>query len=129
MYASVLGFLYFTSLTILDHVLLMQFHIAKPRAFLCSIYMHHFNLGVNFPCLLDGYFLDVTSQTSTTNWTQQVLEHARLALIIMHLDKNIVKGATQVSGHFSKLHFHMFEKSQMKHNSLDCYYYFWNIFH
>jgi hypothetical protein len=43
--------------------------------------------------------------------------------------KNIVKGATKVSGHFLKLHFCMFERSQMKHNNLDCHNCFWNIFH
>jgi hypothetical protein len=43
--------------------------------------------------------------------------------------KNIVKGATQMSGHSLKLHFYMFKKSQVKHNSLDCHKVFWNIFH
>jgi hypothetical protein len=33
--------------------------------------------------------------------------------------KNIVEGATQVSGHSLKLHFCMFERSQGEHNSLD----------
>jgi hypothetical protein len=32
---------------------------------------------------------------------------------------NIVKGATQITRHFFKLHFCMFERSQGKHNSLD----------
>jgi hypothetical protein len=41
----------------------------------------------------------------------------------------MVKGATQVSGHSLKLHFYMFEKSQGKHNKLDYYKCFWNIFH
>jgi hypothetical protein len=36
-------------------------------------------------------------------------------------NKNIIKEATQVSGHSLKLHFCMFEKSQLKHNSLDCH--------
>jgi hypothetical protein len=38
--------------------------------------------------------------------------------------KKIVIGATQVSGHFLKPHFCMFERSQMKHNSLDCHNFF-----
>jgi hypothetical protein len=36
-------------------------------------------------------------------------------------DKNTVKGITQMNGHSLKLHFGMFEESQMKHNSLDCH--------
>jgi hypothetical protein len=36
------------------------------------------------------------------------------------MGKITVKGATKVSGHFLKLHFCMFEKSQGKHNSLNC---------
>jgi hypothetical protein len=43
--------------------------------------------------------------------------------------KNIVKGATQMSGHFFKLHFCMFERSQEKHNSLDCHNFFRNVLH
>jgi hypothetical protein len=43
--------------------------------------------------------------------------------------KNIVKEATQVSGHSLKLHFCMFERSQVKHNSLDCHNLLRNIFH
>jgi hypothetical protein len=43
--------------------------------------------------------------------------------------KNIVKGATQVNGGFLKLIFCMFERSQKKHNSLDCDKCLWNIFH
>jgi len=39
----------------------------------------------------------------------------------MLLGKNIVKGATQVRGHSFKLHFCMFEISQVKHNSLNCH--------
>ncbi len=35
--------------------------------------------------------------------------------------KNTIKGAIQASGHSLKLHFCMFERSQMKHNSLDCH--------
>ncbi len=38
-----------------------------------------------------------------------------------HLGKIIVIGAIQVSGHSLKLHFWMFERSQGKHNSLDCH--------
>ncbi len=38
-----------------------------------------------------------------------------------HLGKIIVIGVTQVSGHSLKLHFCMFERSQGKHNSLDCH--------
>jgi hypothetical protein len=37
------------------------------------------------------------------------------------LSKNIVKGTTQVSGHSLNLYFCMFEKSQLKHNNLDCH--------
>jgi hypothetical protein len=44
------------------------------------------------------------------------------------MGKNMVKGATQVSGHFLKLHFCMFERSQMKHNNLDCHNFLGNIF-
>jgi hypothetical protein len=32
-----------------------------------------------------------------------------------------------VNGHSSKLHFFMFERSQGKHNSLDCHKCFWDI--
>jgi hypothetical protein len=35
--------------------------------------------------------------------------------------KNIVKGVTQVNGHSLKLHFCIFERSQVKHNSLNCH--------
>jgi hypothetical protein len=45
------------------------------------------------------------------------------------LGKNAIKGTTRVSGHFLKLHFCMFERSQLKHNNLDCNNCFWNIFH
>jgi len=38
--------------------------------------------------------------------------------------KNIIKGTIQVNGHSLKLHFCIFEKSQVKHNSLDCHYFF-----
>jgi hypothetical protein len=38
--------------------------------------------------------------------------------------KNTINGATQVSGHSLKLHFCMFERSQVKHNSLDCHNFF-----
>ncbi len=33
-----------------------------------------------------------------------------------------------MSGHSLKIAFYMFEKSQGKHNSLDCHKCFWNIF-
>jgi len=39
------------------------------------------------------------------------------------LGKNIIKGATQVSGHSLKLHYCMFERSQVKHNSLDYHFF------
>jgi len=45
------------------------------------------------------------------------------------MDKIIVKGATQKSGHSLKLHFCMFERSQGKHNNLNCHNFFGNIFH
>jgi 2-iminoacetate synthase ThiH len=45
------------------------------------------------------------------------------------MGKSIIKRATQVSGHSLKLHFCMFEKSQGRHNSLDCHKKFKNIFH
>jgi hypothetical protein len=35
------------------------------------------------------------------------------------MGKITIKGAIQVNGHSLKLHFYMFERSQMKHNSLD----------
>jgi len=38
--------------------------------------------------------------------------------------KTYSKEPPKVNGHYLKLHFCMFEKSQMKHNSLDCH----NIF-
>ncbi len=38
--------------------------------------------------------------------------------------KNTIKGSVQVNEHSLKLHFCMFERSQVKHNSLDCYNYF-----
>jgi hypothetical protein len=43
------------------------------------------------------------------------------------LGKNIIKGVAQMSGHYLKLHFSMFEKSQGKHNSLG-YHFFGGIF-
>jgi hypothetical protein len=52
--------------------------------------------------------------TNLTNWLQ---------------GKKINKGATQVSGDFLELNFCMFERSQNKHNSLDCHKCFWNVFH
>jgi hypothetical protein len=45
------------------------------------------------------------------------------------MGKITIKGATQVNRHSFKLYFCMFEKSQRKHNSLDCHNNFWNIFH
>jgi hypothetical protein len=37
------------------------------------------------------------------------------------MGKITIKRATQVNGHSLKLHFCMFERSQGKHNSLDCH--------
>jgi hypothetical protein len=45
----------------------------------------------------------------------------------LDLGKIIVKKATQVSGHFLKLHFCMFKRSQMKYNNLD-YHFFGEYF-
>jgi hypothetical protein len=45
------------------------------------------------------------------------------------LKVNTVIGTTQMSGHSLTLHFCMFEKSQVKHNNLDCHNVFGNIFH
>jgi hypothetical protein len=53
----------------------------------------------------------------------------KLSLMISYMGKNIVKGATQVSGCSLKLHFYMFERSQVKHNNLNCHNVFENIFH
>ncbi len=39
----------------------------------------------------------------------------------MQRGKITIKGATQLNGHFFKLHFCMFERSKTKHNSLDCH--------
>jgi hypothetical protein len=50
----------------------------------------------------------------------------KMQQILLH---ETIKRATQVYGHFLKLHFCMFKKSQGKHNSLDCHKSFWNIFH
>jgi hypothetical protein len=44
------------------------------------------------------------------------------------MGKNIVKGATQVN-ELLKIIFLMFKISQKKCISLDCYNFFWNIFH
>jgi hypothetical protein len=38
--------------------------------------------------------------------------------------KNIIKRTTRVNGHLLKLHFCTFERSQGKHNSLDCHNFF-----
>jgi hypothetical protein len=35
--------------------------------------------------------------------------------------KNKIKGTTKMSEHSIKLHFYMFEKSQVKHNNVDCH--------
>ncbi len=40
--------------------------------------------------------------------------------ILILLGKNTIKGTIQMIGHSLKLHFCMFEKSQGKHNILDC---------
>jgi hypothetical protein len=45
------------------------------------------------------------------------------------MGKTTIKGPTQMNGHILKLYFYMFERSQVKHNSLDCHNCFWNIFH
>jgi hypothetical protein len=45
------------------------------------------------------------------------------------MGKIIIKGATQMSRNSLKLHFFMFEKSQRKHNNLDCHNNFKIIFH
>jgi hypothetical protein len=47
-----------------------------------------------------------------------------LVVLFLMVGKNIIKGATQVSGHFLELHFCMFEKSQVKDNNLDCHNFF-----
>jgi hypothetical protein len=61
---------------------------------------------------------------------KSLLLHIRLLLpyysyhilyVIFTRGQNIVKGATQVSGDYLKLHFYMFERSKKKHNSLDCH--------
>jgi hypothetical protein len=49
--------------------------------------------------------------------------------IVKPMGKITVKTTAQVSGHSLKLHFCMFEKSQGKHNSLDCHNFFWIVFH
>jgi hypothetical protein len=43
------------------------------------------------------------------------------SLHLTKMGKNIIKGATQISGHFLKLHFCTFEKSLEKQNSSDCH--------
>jgi hypothetical protein len=48
---------------------------------------------------------------------------------LRQLGKNTIKRVTQVNGHFLRLHFCMFKKSQVKHNSLECRNFLWNIFH
>jgi hypothetical protein len=48
--------------------------------------------------------------------------------MVSHKVKIIVEGATQVGGHSLKLHLCMFERSQVKHNSMDCHNFFGIIF-
>jgi hypothetical protein len=43
------------------------------------------------------------------------------------LGKNTIKGFTQVNVHSLKLHFCMFERSQVKHNNLDYHFFLKNI--
>jgi hypothetical protein len=50
-------------------------------------------------------------------------------ILLFQKGKNTIKGATQVSGHSLKVYFCMFERSQVKHNSLDGHKFFGNIFH
>jgi hypothetical protein len=45
------------------------------------------------------------------------------------MGKIIIKGTTQMSQHYLKLQFCMFEKSQGKHNNKDCRNNFKIIFH
>ncbi len=48
---------------------------------------------------------------------------------LMTKGKIIIKETTQVSGHSLKLHICMFERSQGKHNNLNCRKKIWIIFH
>ncbi len=50
---------------------------------------------------------------STTNGDQ------KKGKMKFHLSKDTIKGPTQVNGHSLKLHFCIFERSQVKHNNLD----------
>jgi len=45
------------------------------------------------------------------------------------MGKIIIKGTTQMNRHSLKLQFFVFEKSQGKHNNLDCHNAFGIIFH
>jgi hypothetical protein len=51
------------------------------------------------------------------------------AIILGARVKKTIKGTTQISEYSLKPHFLIFERSQVKHNSLDCHHVFWNIFH
>jgi hypothetical protein len=44
-----------------------------------------------------------------------------LVILFLVVGKNIIKGATQMNGHSLKLHYYMFERSQVKDNNLDCH--------
>jgi hypothetical protein len=57
----------------------------------------------------------------STPWTWPNSWDFFLKKHIIPLDKNAVKWITQVNGHSLKLQFYMFERSQVKHNSLDCH--------
>jgi hypothetical protein len=50
-------------------------------------------------------------------------------ILLKLMGKNTIKGATQVNGHSLKLNFDMFERLQVKHDTLNCHDCFWNIFH
>jgi len=63
-----------------------------------------------------------------TSWVLNDLENISI-LFHPFLGKNTIKRTTQVSGCFLKVYFCMFERSQVKHNSLDCHKFFGNIFH
>jgi hypothetical protein len=95
----------------------------EPLVFVFYVKVSH----MNFRCLLEVVykFKKLLVIKSTLNclpsglkvWPQNT-----------HLGKIIVIGATQVSEHFLKLYFWMFERSQGKHNSLD-YHKFFGIFY
>jgi len=73
------------------------------------------------------HYKDFVNQTSIRVYTIHIIYNRRWKKITT--GKSIVKGAIEVSEHSSKLHFYMFEKSQGKHDSLDCHKSLWNIFH